>query len=243
MKFQLICTTVNMVKFWEIQLSKTEQQWWLKNRRKHDFLRISEFFNCLKVIERSTRGESVFEQMWAAMGGNPLPAEPRLMIVLTAAAASGKCPHAENNPLHRLLMEWPKLMFGPKPRTRVSSVAMQNQRADSWAQILIDHSGAYRNVECGEVNGKGKSYRERAWRAVCVLSRVVLKDGHEPWRTQETLKSFRLPLECPATSTWERETTSSIYTTIGVYQHQHSCIIHAFYRKHLWHACCHKSPW
>lgn len=161
---------------------------------------------------------------------------------LTAAAASGKCPHAENNPLHRLLMEWPKLVFGPKPRTRVSSVAMQNQRADSWAQILIDHSGAYRNVECGEVNGKGKSYRERAWRAVCVLSRVVLKGGHEPWRTQETLKSFILPLECPATSTWERETTCSIYTTIGVYQHQHSCIIHAFYRKHLWRMLAATNP-
>lgn len=47
---------------------------------------------------------------------------------LTAATASGKCPHAENNPLLTLLMERPELVFGPEPRTRVSSVAVQETR-------------------------------------------------------------------------------------------------------------------
>lgn len=106
-----------------------------------------------------------------------------------------------------------------------------------WSQWCLQECGVWRGKREREV-----IQRERAWRAVCVLSRVVLKDGHEPWRTQETLKSFRLPLECPATSTWERENTSSIYTTIGVYQHQHSCIIHAFYRKHLWRMLADTNP-
>lgn len=199
----------------------------------HDSINFSEILIVRKLLS-DPPGASKCGPQW---GEIYCQLNPDWWSSLTAAAASGKCPHAENNPLHRLLMERPKLVFGPEPRTRVSSVAMQNWRADSWARILIDHSGAYRNVECGEVNGKGKSYRERAWRAVCVLSHMVLKDGHGPWRTQEMLKRciFLTTSQMPSYKyTGERETTNSIYSTTGVYQHQHSCIRHVFYRKHVW---------
>lgn len=174
--------------FWVIQLIQnrtTVRTWKQKEAIKlHDSINISEILIVWKLLSDSPEASKCGPQ-W---GEIYCQLNPDWWSSLAAAAASGKCPHAENNPLHRLLMERPKLVFGPKPRTRVSSVAMQNWRADSWARILIDHSGAYRNVECGEVNGKGKSYRERAWRAACVLSRMVLKDGHGPWRTREMLK-------------------------------------------------------